>query len=110
MGCNNQLTGDWVRSNLVLFGTDGCHLCHEALELIESAIGHLPPEIDIIDLPEVAYQFLEVRIPVLYVNMPNAKASYKSTIDSALNELKQDQCLFWPFQPNDVCALVNKFN
>lgn len=105
MACSHQLTSDWVRAHLVLLGTDGCHLCREALQIIESATGHLPPEVDIIDLPETAYQFLEVRIPVLYVHI----SSLPMASHLAMGELAEDHCLFWPFQQSDVCSFIERF-
>lgn len=104
MGYKSQPTSDWVRAHLVLLGTDGCHLCHEALQIIESAIGHLPPEVDIIDLPEVAYQLLEIRIPVLYRHV----SSTSIMNHLAMGGLDEAHCLFWPFQQADVCAFINR--
>ena len=48
---------------LILYGTDGCHLCHDAQALLR-AHGLAWQDIDIVD-DDALYQRYGIRIPVL---------------------------------------------
>ena len=73
-------------SNLILFATDGCHLCDQAQRLIYSALGRTVAEIDIAERAELLDRYA-VRIPVL------------KRVDSG-------EELDWPFVAAEVLALA----
>ena len=73
-------------SNLILFATDGCHLCEQAQQLIFSVLGRTVAEVDIADRPDLLDRYA-VRIPVL------------RRVDSG-------EELDWPFAAADVSALA----
>jgi hypothetical protein len=79
-----------------LLGTDGCHLCHEAMVLCEQTLGYLPAEIEITDFADVLYNLYEVRIPVL-AYIPDTSMPLAEIAGSDLE-------LAWPF---DDAALEN---
>jgi hypothetical protein len=57
-----------ARRTLTLFGRDGCHLCEDALALIEASRPRLPPfrlEVIDIDLDQRLHDVYFERIPVL---------------------------------------------
>ena len=64
---------------LILYGTEGCHLCHDAQEVLKRA-GVSWQDVDIVDHDDLLSRY-ETRIPVL---------------SQAGRELD------WPFQPDDV--------
>lgn len=51
-------------NELVLYMTDGCHLCDQAQRLVIATLGRPAAEIDIIDDEELMARY-GVRIPVL---------------------------------------------
>ena len=69
--------------NVVLYHTEGCHLCEQAHNLLQQV---LPAEkvelIDILDTPALMTQY-QTSIPVLVNQQTNAK-------------------LFWPFDLTDI--------
>lgn len=50
--------------DLVLYGTEGCHLCEQARELVVRVRGARPREVDIADDAELMARY-GVHIPVL---------------------------------------------
>ncbi|GGY31689.1 glutaredoxin family protein [Bacterioplanes sanyensis] len=71
--------------SLVLLGTQGCHLCDEAREVILSLAGKIPHDVfeqDIAEKESLVDAF-GTRIPVLM-------------------EENSGQCLDWPFNAEDV--------
>ena len=73
-------------SNLILFSTEGCHLCEQAQRLIYSVLGQTVPEVDIADRPDLLDHYA-VRIPVLH-------------------RMDSGEELDWPFAAADVLALA----
>ena len=73
-------------SDLILFATEGCHLCEQAQRSIYKALGKTVAEIDIADRPDLMDRYA-IRIPVL------------RRVDSG-------EELDWPFAAVDVLALL----
>lgn len=70
---------------LLLYGTDGCHLCHEAQSLLQQ-LGLAWQDVDIIDRDDLLERY-GTRIPVL---------------------LLDDRELDWPFQRQDVLHFLDE--
>ena len=82
----------------ILYGSDGCHLCEQALAICLTVLTHEQlNEIDIVDEPNVAHEtkslveLYGVHIPVL------------EKLSDAAGENKK---LFWPFSVEQVAQLV----
>jgi len=79
-------------TNLLLFGTEGCHLCEEAEHVLESACEFLPEmswrSIDIAD-DEGLSRLYSDSIPVLREEHGNTE-------------------LRWPFAAADICRFVTE--
>ena len=68
---------------LTLYGTEGCHLCHEAQSLLQKT-GVTWQDVDIIDHEHLLHRY-ETRIPVLQ---------------------SQNRELDWPFTQQDVLQFL----
>lgn len=68
---------------LLLYGTEGCHLCHEAQSLLQQ-IGVTWRDVDIIDHDDLLERY-GTRIPVLQ---------------------QYDRELNWPFQQQDILRFL----
>lgn len=68
---------------LTLYGTEGCHLCHEAQSMLLQ-MGTTWQDVDIIDHPHLLQRY-ETRIPVLQ---------------------SQNRELDWPFTQQDILQLL----
>lgn len=82
----------------ILYGSDGCHLCEQALVICLTVLTHEQlDEIDIVDQVNVAHEsktlveLYGVHIPVL------------EKLDDTLGENKK---LFWPFTLEQVAQLT----
>lgn len=78
---------------LILFGTEGCHLCEQAREIVDAAISQWPytaivDYVDVCDDNQERWQKLyALKIPVLFHEVSG-------------------QELFWPFTETDVLELL----
>lgn len=78
---------------LILFGTEGCHLCEQAEEIIaKCATNHPPIIIEFVDIAETGreqwYDLYAIRIPVLLY--PESQRE-----------------LVWPFDVTDVNHFIS---
>ncbi len=69
---------------LILYGTEGCHLCHDAQTLLNH-LGLAWQDVDIIDHEDLLENY-GARIPVLQL---------------------QSRELDWPFQSQDIMRFLN---
>ncbi len=93
----SKLVGKMNKYNL--YGSEGCHLCEQALEICLTVLSsELLCQIDIVEQEEVAHE--EQTLVELYgVHIPVLE---KLNDDSSKN-IK----LFWPFNQEQVTQLVN---
>lgn len=82
---------------LTLFGTSNCHLCDEAMGIINTAVSEhynntTQANITVVDIVDHAhlYQQYSLLIPVLLIEQADNQVTVK-----------------WPFSTNDVIALLN---
>jgi hypothetical protein len=87
-----------ITKEFILYGSDGCHLCEQALAICLTVLTHDQlSEIDIVDQPNVSHEtkslveLYGVHIPVL------------EKLDNSLGENKK---LFWPFTAEQVAQLA----
>ena len=87
-----------ITKEYILYGSDGCHLCEQALAICLTVLTHEQlNEIDIVDQTSVAHEtkslveLYGVHIPVL------------EKLSSTLGENKK---LFWPFTAEQVAQLT----
>lgn len=94
-------------SRLRLISTDGCHLCHAALAILEEAIQYLPQEIDVIDLDDGQYDIFETLIPVLVLISEDERHHAQTQIDYARYlQSPSHTALCWPFDTKDIHRLL----
>lgn len=93
-----MITNSIITKKFILYGSDGCHLCEQALAICLTVLAHEQlNEIDIVDQANVAHEtktlveLYGVHIPVL------------EKLDDTLGENKK---LFWPFTAEQVTELT----
>jgi len=87
-----------ITKEFILYGSDGCHLCEQALAiclavLTDEQLG----EIDIVDQPNVAHETKSL-VELYGVHIP--------VLEKLSNTLSENKKLFWPFTVEQVAALT----
>ncbi|MGI0116648.1 glutaredoxin family protein [Zooshikella sp. RANM57] len=79
-----------AKRKLVLYSTEGCHLCDQALSLINSSVHASDLDIEVVDiaLSDELMTLYGVRIPVL-------------------RERQREEKLFWPFDEAQLSAWLS---
>ncbi|MDX2370353.1 MAG: glutaredoxin family protein [Colwellia sp.] len=90
-----------ITKEFILYGSDGCHLCEQALAICLTVLTHEQlSEIDIVDQPNVAHE-TKTLVELYGVHIP------------VLEKLDDKPCenkkLFWPFTAEQV-AQLNRIN
>ncbi|HWU33740.1 MAG TPA: glutaredoxin family protein [Methylovorus sp.] len=75
---------------LKLYGTEGCHLCDQALELVHQAIAVRP---------NITLQYIDI------VEDEGLMSTYALTIP--VLSLEDQTSLFWPFSVKEITDLIN---
>lgn len=86
-----------------LYGSEGCHLCEQALSICTSVLpqGALT-EIDIVDQERVAHETQTL------VELYGAHIPVLEQLTTPLSDTKDNPKLFWPFTAEQVTALTKK--
>ncbi|MBU2713837.1 glutaredoxin family protein [Zooshikella harenae] len=79
-----------AKRKLILYSTDGCHLCDQALSLINSSAHASNLDIEVVDiaLSEELMTLYGVHIPVL-------------------REMQREEKLFWPFDESQLSTWLS---
>lgn len=86
-----------------LYGSDGCHLCEQALEICSSVIPNAQlVEVDIIDVERVSHE-AKTLVELYGVHIPVLEKIQEELSDNTSQNVK----LFWPFTQAQVSQLVN---
>ena len=86
----------------ILYGSDGCHLCEQALAICLSVLTpEQLSEVDIVDQPNVAHETKSL-VELYGVHIP--------VLEKLGNTLGENKKLFWPFTVEQVAQLVTNEN
>jgi hypothetical protein len=82
----------------ILYGSDGCHLCEQALAICLTVLTHEQlNEIDIVDEPNVAHETKSL-VELYGVHIP--------VLEKLSDTSDENKKLFWPFSAEQVAQLV----
>ncbi len=81
-----------------LYGSEGCHLCEQALAICLTVLTHEQlNEIDIIEQQSVAHEAKSL-VELYGVHIP--------VLEALKNDASQSRKLFWPFTVEQVTQLI----
>jgi hypothetical protein len=87
-----------ITEEYILYGSDGCHLCEQALAICLSVLTHEQlSEIDIVDQQSVAHEAKSL-VELYGVHIP--------VLEKLGNPLCENKKLFWPFTAEQVAELI----
>lgn len=87
-----------ITEEYILYGSDGCHLCEQALAICLSVLTHEQlSEIDIVDQQSVAHEAKSL-VELYSVHIP--------VLEKLGNPLCENKKLFWPFTAEQVAELI----
>jgi hypothetical protein len=82
----------------ILYGSDGCHLCEQALAICLTVLTHEQlTEIDIVDEPNIAHETKSL-VELYGVHIP--------VLEKLSDTSGENEKLFWPFSAEQVAQLV----
>lgn len=91
-------TSSMKTKEFILYGSDGCHLCEQALAICLTVLTHEQLcEIDIVDQPNVAHETKSL-VELYGVHIP--------VLEKLGNTLCENKKLFWPFTAEQVAQLT----
>jgi len=87
-----------ITTEFILYGSDGCHLCEQALAICLTVLtDEQLSEIDIVDQSNVAHETKSL-VELYGVHIP--------VLEKLGNTLGENKKLFWPFTIEQVAALT----
>lgn len=82
----------------ILYGSDGCHLCEQALAICLTVLTHEQlNEIDIVDQPTIAHEKKSL-VELYGVHIP--------VLEKLNDSSDENEKLFWPFTAEQVAQLA----
>jgi len=93
-----MVTSSMITKEFILYGSDGCHLCEQALAICLTVLtDEQLNEIDIVDQPNVAHETKNL-VELYGVHIP--------VLEKLGNTLGENKKLFWPFTIEQVAELT----
>jgi hypothetical protein len=93
-----MVTSGMITTQFILYGSDGCHLCEQALAIcLTVLIPKQLTEIDIIDQTSVAHE-TKTLVELYGVHIP--------VLEKLSDTLGENKKLFWPFTVEQVAQLT----
>lgn len=87
-----------ITKEFILYGSDGCHLCEQALAICLAVLTYEQlSEVDIVDQPNVAHETKSL-VELYGVHIP--------VLEKLNDTLSENKKLFWPFTIEQVTALT----
>ncbi len=87
-----------MTKEFILYGSDGCHLCEQALTICLTILTYDQlNQIDIVDQSHVAHETKSL-VELYGVHIP--------VLEKLSDELGENKKLFWPFTAEQVTQLV----
>jgi hypothetical protein len=91
-------TSSMITTEFILYGSDGCHLCEQALAICLTVLTHEQlTEIDIIDQTSVAHE-TKTLVELYGIHIP--------VLEKLGNMPCENKKLFWPFTAEQVAQLT----